>query len=248
MSDAAKVFGMSVVGAAFGVYIFFNGFKHLREKQLIQNTPTSKIRSIAMGPVEIFGKTVKKKNSDIISPFSGKSCVWCRYTVEEYRSNGKSSSWHTIVDETKKDLFYLEDNTGSVLVDPEFAEVEIPVRYEEESSLFGKKLTARTLSFLESRKISKMKTLRVREYYLLPGEETYIYGTAGDNPYTKAKAKNEENIMIQKGKNEKFFYISNKAEKDVLKRYDFIIYGGLIGGSVLILGCLALIFLILEIL
>ena len=44
------------LGALAGVYWFLKGFSLLRQKRLILNTPTSKIRSASMGLVEISGQ------------------------------------------------------------------------------------------------------------------------------------------------------------------------------------------------
>ena len=97
MSDAGvKLFVFSLFGLGFGTILFFSGFKRYKEKKLIENTPTSKIRSIAMGRVEIAGKVLADKNHLIKSPFSNNDCVYCKWTVEEYKRSGKNSSWVTV--------------------------------------------------------------------------------------------------------------------------------------------------------
>ena len=54
MSDN-ELFIYATIGFFVGIYFFFKGFKWLKQKKTIENIPTSKIRSIAMGLVEIFG-------------------------------------------------------------------------------------------------------------------------------------------------------------------------------------------------
>ena len=44
-----------VLGAGLGVHLFYRGFRLLARKRLIMNTPTAKIRSAAMGLVEVSG-------------------------------------------------------------------------------------------------------------------------------------------------------------------------------------------------
>ena len=44
-----------ILGACAGVYLFYHGFQLLVRKRLIENTPSSKIRSAAMGLVELSG-------------------------------------------------------------------------------------------------------------------------------------------------------------------------------------------------
>ena len=75
-----------------GFSLFIWGFLSFRWKRLIENIPTSKIRSIAMGLVEISGRVVKSKNNNLKSPFSQNDCVYYKCTIEEYRRSGKHSS------------------------------------------------------------------------------------------------------------------------------------------------------------
>ncbi|MFH1770987.1 MAG: hypothetical protein ABH828_05545 [archaeon] len=96
----------------------------MKQKQMIENIPTSKIRSIAMGLVEIKGIAEPFRKKLLKSPFSEKDCVYYRYTVEEYRSSGKNSRWVTIASGQSNDFFNLTDDTGTVLVDPKGAEVK----------------------------------------------------------------------------------------------------------------------------
>ncbi|MDD5086676.1 MAG: hypothetical protein PHV16_02895, partial [Candidatus Nanoarchaeia archaeon] len=60
---------------AAGVFLFWEGIKTLKHKRLIENIPTSKIRSLAMGLVEIYGEVVPAYKEVLKSPFSNKDCV-----------------------------------------------------------------------------------------------------------------------------------------------------------------------------
>src|SRR3990167_4562284 len=90
------LFFVSAAGFFFGIWLFFKSFTWFRQKKLIENTPTSKIRSMSMGPVEIFGGVSPSEYGVIKSPLTGNDCVYYRYSVEEYRSSGKHGSWVTI--------------------------------------------------------------------------------------------------------------------------------------------------------
>lgn len=111
-----KPFILAVMGFFAGVSSFYKGFLLLKKKRLIENTPTSKIRSIAMGLVEVYGKVVPYNENLLMSQFSKKKCVYYRYIVEELRG-GKSKNWETIQKSEEAVPFYLQDDTGSVLVD-----------------------------------------------------------------------------------------------------------------------------------
>ncbi len=232
-----------------GMYLFYKGFRWWEEKKLIENTPTSKVRSLAMGFVEVYGKVAPFRGKLLSAPFSKKPCVWCRWTVEEYKSRGKSSHWDVIQKGTLGDYFLLNDGTGTVLVDSRGATIDIPLDFEAENGMFGKRLPPAALSFLETNNIQLKsmfglsKKIRVRESFLAPQDLVYIMGSAGDNPLVKegTSTKNEADITIQKGKG--FYYISDKQEKDVLKSHRLKVFGGLFGGAALIIFGLFIVFL-----
>ena len=242
------------IGFFVGIYFFFKGFKWLKQKKTIENIPTSKIRSIAMGLVEIFGKIVTYDEKSMLSPFSRKKCIYYKYTIEEFRKTGKSSHWVTVDNGEKSVPFYLKDNTGKVLVDPAGANIDIPKDTEFMSGI-GRNPPTVVKSFLKINSLNFETSLgfnrnmRYREYFIEPGEELYVMGTAGDNPYFEntTSSKNEEDIMIQKGNNKQFYYISDKSEHEVLKNFRWKIFGGLVGGTTLSLVCLIVILINLGI-
>ncbi|MBS3097168.1 hypothetical protein J4209_00065 [Candidatus Woesearchaeota archaeon] len=248
-----RILTYSLIGLGFGIYLFVSGFRWFREKRLIENMPTSKIRSIAMGMVEIFGEAFPQKGKALKSPFSNNDCVYYRYTIEEYRSSGKSSKWVIVKKGESRTYFYLKDETGSVLIDPKGAKIDIPKDFEFNSSL-GKDPPDKIKSFLKSNGVGfeglfgMNKTMRYIEHFIAPRDKVYIMGTAGDNPFVEegSSQRNEMDIMMQKGKD--FYYISDKPEKDVLKLYGWWVIGGLFGGSALIVGCLFVIFAYIGIL
>lgn len=228
---------LGLIVLAIGAVLFLVGFYFLRKKRLIQNTPTSKIRSLAMGLVEIYGKVVPAKEVILKSPLQNKGCVYYRYTVEEYRSTGKSSSWVVAQSDTRGAEFFLRDETGTVLVDPNGAEIEIPMDYESRTmpSFFKMSVNVGPFGF------STGSRRRYREWLIEPGDKLYIMGNAGDNPFVEegTASHSEKDIMIQKGG--PMFYITDKLEKDVLKSFGWRIGGFVGGGFLLLLGGLAII-------
>ena len=240
-----EVFAVAVMGLGFGAYFFIKGFDWFRRKRLMEGIPTSKVRSIAMGLVEIAGKANPK--TLLKGPFSGKECVYYKYTIEEYRREGKHSRWVKLKEGSSDEKFYLEDYTGKVLVDPKEAEVDIPIDCEIESG-FGEDPPETIKKFISSVELSYEgflglnKTMRYREYHIAPGDNLFIIGTAMDNPEMEegAALKGHEDVMICKGNN--WFYISDTSEKNVVEYLAFKTWGGLFGGMALIVGCLFYIF------
>ena len=237
-----------IVGLFAGLLFFAKGLMWLKQMRLISDIPTSKVRSIAMGLVELSGKVVGANGRILKSPFTASNCVYYRYKIEEYRSNGKSSSWVTVRKGEMGELFYLKDDTGMVLVDPKGAKVDIPSDNDINSGI-GNSPSSTVLSFLSAQKLSHRslffnKRMRYTEYFLAPGDNCYILGSAGDNPFVdEATAKTGmEDVMIRKGQGG-IFYITDKREKDILSGLKTKALLGVIGGPLLSAACLALIFI-----
>jgi len=170
-----------IVFFCFGVWLFFWGFKRLRRKRLIENIPTSTIRGLALGLVELIGKAKKEKL--IKSPFTGTDCVLYRYTVERYEKRGKSSRWVTVADgDTFYCPFWINDGTGQMLVFPKNAELMLPIDYEFTSGWF-KSMPSSLVDFMRNNGISYKSFLgnyqmRFREWYITEGQDAYVLGTA----------------------------------------------------------------------
>jgi hypothetical protein len=242
------VFVISFAVLIAGIALFVMGFYFYKQKRLIQDTPTSKIRSLAMGLVEIVGRVVPLPHRVIKSPLTEKDCVYYRYTVEEYRRSGKHSHWVTIKKGERSEFFYLEDETGMVLIDPRGAKIKTIQDFECQSG-FMKDPPLPVIRFLEANNLrfegflGANKTMRYKENYIAPNDTLYIMGTADKNQYTSDSEadKGLKDTIIQKGNHEKMFYISDKQERDILRDYSINIGGGLIVGSLLIVvGILAI--------
>lgn len=112
----------AAIGLCAGLGAFWKGFQDLKLKRLIEAIPTSQVRSMAMGTVELCG-TIESNDEDVIrDPIYGKDAVCYRIKIEEYRRSGRSGSWVTIhTSDTMNRTFWLADETGRVLVNPEGA-------------------------------------------------------------------------------------------------------------------------------
>ncbi len=253
-SSDPRAYILGIMGFFGGLYYFVKGLSWLKQKRLIENTPTSKIRSIAMGLVEVCGEVVLAQGKLLKSPFSVKDCVYCKYAIEEYRRSGKSSHWVIVKSDEQMTQFYLKDETGMVLVDPEGAKLEIPMDFEFNSG-WGKDPPESVKQFLNNNKMNFEgflgfnKTMRYREYIIEPQNKLYVMGTAGDNPFVDEGegANNATDIMIQKGVDGNIYYISDRPEKDVCKNLQQNIILGVYGGGALAVVCFAIILYYLKI-
>jgi len=114
--------------AIISIISFLRMTKWWKHSRMIEDTPTSKVRSAPQGYVELEGTARMMDGPIIVSPLSRKTCVWYRYKIEEkVKSNdskGHSRSyWRVVKHETSEELFLLEDETGRCVVDPDDADV-----------------------------------------------------------------------------------------------------------------------------
>lgn len=180
MSDDRDI-GYALFGFGFGIWSFFWGFKRLRRKRIIENIPTSTVRGLALGLVELVGKA--KKTNSLTSPLTQTECVFYRYTVERYQSSGRSGRWVTIAKgDSFFSLFWLDDGTGKIMVFPKGAELFLPVDYEFNTG-FGRTLPSSLITFMEKNGLSYKafigtNRLRFKEWYIREGETVYALGTA----------------------------------------------------------------------
>ena len=232
----------TIIFFIIGAVLFFHGFRQLSRKRLMENIPTSRIRSIALGLVEISGKAEAIPGTVVPSPFTAKSCIYYFFRIEEYKRRGKSSHWATIRKGEYRPEFYVRDDTGKILVNPEAAEYNVPKDFEYNSGLLNDP-PAKVKEFLKENGLSHdgflglNKRMRYREYLIEPGQNVYVMGTAANDPVVSEE--NTSGLVMQKGTNEKFFYISDQSEKGVLSSLKWQAFGGITTGGMLCVVCLA---------
>lgn len=173
----------ALIGAAAGVYLFYRGFRLLQRKRLIEDTPTSKIRSAAMGLVEVSG--LANGPYTIPAPVSQLPCYFHRTLVWIYVQSGKNKRWKKVVDARLHVPFYLEDETGRVLVDPSDAELDIHRDFQEEyhhGLIQDDPIPSNVQVFLAMHGVSYDHPVKIEEYCIKPKNALFILGTLAENP------------------------------------------------------------------
>ena len=175
----------ALVGAGGGVYLFFRGFRILQRKRLILNTPTSKIRSASMGLVEVSGLAVGQKT--LCAPITGVPCYYYRTVAWQPKQSGKNEEWVIVAEEILHVPFYLDDNTGRVLIDPQGAEMDIHLDFHEEvgNSLFSSRIETPTnvSVFLSRHGVPEERKTKIDEYCIKPKNALFVFGTLAENTH-----------------------------------------------------------------
>ncbi len=236
--SSGRDLGYAAVGFGFGIWSFFRGFTRLRRKRLIENTPTSTVRGLAMGLVELAGKTATSRM--LASPLTKTSCAFFRYTVERYESSGRSGRWVMLSNGESDDCpFWLDDGTGKILVFPDGAELIMPVDYQFETG-FGRTMPDPLVEFVQSNGLSSGgifggHALRFKEWFLVPDEAVYVLGTA----HNTGQQDPSSSVMIGKGESGQVFIISDESQTQLLSRLSWQAFLGVCGGAALSLATLA---------
>ena len=111
-------------GFLAGIFLFFKGFRVYREYRILSDTPEEPIRSIPMGLVHIHGKA--KGEQIVNSPITSTPCFFYKVDIEAYKTDSRGrGSWSHAATDADGVQFYLEDNTGRVLVDARRAEYDL---------------------------------------------------------------------------------------------------------------------------
>ncbi len=261
MNDPVPVILALVLAAIGGVVLLF-GFRRLHEYRLIADTPTSKIRSMAMGFVEVQGSAFAKEY--LRAPFSDSECVYYRYEIEEYRehrhkdSDGKvrvERRWETVATGERRAPFFAKDDTGDVYVDPNDAEFSVTLRkvFYQRRGIFGAiGVIIDALADWDrggsrpDRGAWKLEPMDVHSHHTFMtsvGDRKYFeyFIDAKDPLFVMGTAANSRGapggVLIRKGDNEPTFIIANQKEEAVMGSLKWQALGLLIlGGALAVAG------------
>jgi Zn-finger nucleic acid-binding protein len=228
---------LSALGAIGGLALCFYGFRLNRRKRLIETTPTSAIRSLAVGLVEVIGKATT--NGPMLSaPFSGMPCAFFFYKVEERQRIGKEDKWVTLATGQSPQAFAVRDATGTITVIPSGAELLLETQgtyrnspHRDFSAAAEAGLTA--LGIASSGLLSS-KFLRCTEGFILPEQTVYVLGTAHEGDQDQIA--NEARLFI--GSHfDSAFIIADRSERDLLARLRWQVMALFLGGPALTAAC-----------
>jgi hypothetical protein len=242
----------SVGSFVVGITMFVRGFRTWREQRLIENTPQSRIRSMAMGLVEIDG-TVQPRSS-LSAPFSGHTCAFWQVDISTRNKNG----WSIVHRNESGNPFFLSDETGVALVYPHGSECKLVPGVEEICNgpflppCYSEYIKANHLAMAS---VWSLGQVRFRERLIEPGQHVFVLGTA--MPKSNAVSINDADevqatgtdgrvnpiqtldhdtkAIVRKGENETTFIISEQTEKTLALGMGIQAAAQLVGGPLLTL-------------
>jgi len=137
--DVFLVVAALIVGSfLFGAYLVVNAVVRYRKERLVENTPLAKARSVAMGRTNIEG-TATPVDEPLARPCTDGECLDARWEVKQVSTRTEdTTTYSTVAEGSYGQRFYLEDETGQILVeDPADADVMIADEYETEIDVSG---------------------------------------------------------------------------------------------------------------
>jgi hypothetical protein len=170
---------LALLGFIVGIEMFFRGFRALRRKWLIENTPTSTVRGAAIGQVEVCGKVVGPYI--LLSPLSLLDCYYYKAVAWQAEGSGQRKQWKKAGEEVLCVPFFIEDETGRLLVDPRDAEIDVAKAFDEEGSIDT--VAENVRRFAERRGIRDWSCAKLEEYCIKAGDTLYVLGTLCENKY-----------------------------------------------------------------
>jgi hypothetical protein len=206
----------------YGTMSLCFGFQRMGQYRLAQVFPRSTIRSAAIGMVEVQG-TVAAAEQALTAPYTSMPCVFFDTATEEYRTGDNGTEWRSCSTKTQRVPFFLQDETGRVLVDPLLAEVRIP---ERKLGYLRNNLDCSAHPPAQP----QLGDQRYVEYVLAPDDAVSIVGTLGIRKESSAEK------AIQKGEQNALFIISDTGNQELYDDLKSRMSANLIRGSILFIG------------
>lgn len=245
---------LSTAAVLAGPILFVGGFRALRVRRLIENTPTSRIRSMAMGLVELNGQVATR--SRVVAPFSGRPCAYWEIEIATRTGNNRNGTrqWSTVHRNRSGHPFYLRDDTGIAMIYPQGAECRLQFGVEEETGGFG--VPEPYAGYMEQqglalRGVWALGPMRFRERVLEDGAIVYVLGRAYPRPQSTSVSWDEDALqatgtdalagskvrshdgevrgVIRRGPQDPVFVVSPTSEKTMALQYGLHAVAGLVG-------------------
>jgi hypothetical protein len=128
--DVLKLIGLCAFGFVAGLALFFKGLRVYRRYRLLADIPETSIRGMSMGLVELHGKATGDET--VSSPVTDQPCYFYKVEVKKGHKDRRGElTWQDYATDSGGARFYLQDDTGKVMVDACDAEIDVPQSGQE---------------------------------------------------------------------------------------------------------------------
>jgi hypothetical protein len=227
-----KVLAVAALLGGFG--LLGSAARRYRLRRQVGDTPTARVRSVAMGRAEFKG--LAESEPPQVAPFSGRPCCWWRVSVEEERRvlvrNGARREWCQIHSASSEVPFWLNDAGARIGVLPQGAEVDAPCLLDYTSGIFrmgGAPSGPGAAVWLYGAFSGRRR--RLREWRIDVKRPLYVLGVVRPFPGLGA--------AVGRGRAGEPFLISTRDETEILRSLQRDLFLRLAGALLLFLGCLA---------
>jgi hypothetical protein len=224
-----------------GVIVTLTNLKNWKRRQRIIATPTSPIaHAPGTGLVEVKGRVLPSEQGIIQTPFSGRHAVWTRITIQELRSSGRNSYWHTLLTEMDGRVFMIDDGSGQLArIMPAGANVMLDKQNIASSGTFND-AQPHLEAFLMSRGLKSTsflgfnKSMRYHEELIAPGDPCYALGPSRREPGPPVNdgyrlVPGSQLVMFMGMGSENELILTNKTEQQLTSK----LLGGFVAGLVM---------------
>ncbi len=219
---------MSLFFALFfgvGIGVIYLGFDVWRTGHLVRNTPTEKVRSVAVGRTELDG-VVREHAETIAPPYADEECVYVNWAVERWDTSGDDSEWVTVASGSEARAFDLDDDTGRIRVRADDGasfeinsdEHETEVRFDR-----GEELAPAVVAFVgrvyDGFEDEADQRRRYRQSVLPLGADVYVFGGARSRDVDRTAGSQADRLEIGADEATGTFIVADTDEETLLGRY-----------------------------
>ncbi|MFA5394120.1 MAG: hypothetical protein WC081_02310 [Candidatus Ratteibacteria bacterium] len=203
-ADSALALAVISILLFTGFFLFLRSILRILPRiTWITGTPTSPIRSLAIGLVEVTGNV--KTEGLIVSPATGLECCLTKYKRQELRTvytrNGRTTSWQTVDSGFLYLPFYLQDKEGDrILINPKDAELYLPCETYYPAGFPG----------------SGNGSIRYLEQAIYPNSLLYVLGEAKKKPrFADPEGEVSTELAILRGDPEKMTALDENKDGQI---------------------------------
>ena len=228
--------GYALLSVLFGAFFIRKGFRRRQQRELMVDTPTEQAESLSMGPSEIEGVARPAPDGPMPAPFIDDDCVVATWEILEYDDDDDDGgSWNHVASGLEGVPFYVDDGTGSVLVEPhDDARYEIDpdgettVRVDVEevppdpiASFIATNERVDPVDETSHSGTPAEGDRKYRQNLIKPGEDVFVFGTVQPRADGGNRTSNVENLVIRKvpegdATQEPMFMIADEPQSELI--------------------------------